>query len=175
MIQFEDITNQIGKLINSDIDLQNYCNTIFSSNLTVQDNTVVLEQLIPSMPSAEINKSEEIGFKNDEARQTGKSNIWTGNIVFFGNFEIDDETADLPVVAVETINGILTYKPSDIMRIIARKAGELIYEKIGCSNATQGVQMSNYKVMSETYYDRTSGTVGSYLEFELYRKNSTYN
>lgn len=172
-VVFEDITNRMGVIIKQNPEIENICQNIFGKSITIQDNSIVIKEYLPGMPFCEINKDEERAFKNEEAKDMRRSNIWTGNIVFFGNFET--KNGIIPAVAVETKNGIITYTPSDIMRKIARAAGEAIYEQISCSDKTQGIFLNHYSIMSEVYYDRASGTVGSYLEFELYKRNSAYN
>jgi len=174
MVKFEDISAQIAVLIKNNNEIETLCQNTFSKSISVIDNSVALKKYLPEMPSAEINKDKEDHFFNDEASSTRKSDIWMGNVVFFGNFEIDN-AGDIPPIAVETVNGIITYKPSDIMRKIARLVGEDINKKISCSNNTKGVLAARYSVQSEVYYDRTSGTVGSFLDFELYKRNSAYN
>lgn len=177
MVTFEDITNQIAVIAKNNQDVEELCQTAFGSSLTVQDNSILLSKYKNNYPFCEINKGNEEAYKNEEASNRKMSNSWTGYIEIFGKFQLEYDSmgeTKLPDVAVETVNGVLTYTPSDIMRRIARHIGEDMYKKIACSNNTQGVIMSKYNIGTEVYYNEEDGSIGASLEFELYRRNTAY-
>ena len=61
------------------------------------------------------------------------------------------------------------------MRIIARKAGELITEKVGCGLNTAGVTLSMYSINSDDYYANENGIVTSQLFVEVYKRANYSN
>lgn len=175
---FEDITNHIAYIIENDADIQLYSQTNLGNTLIGVDNPVIIEGEIERIPYFVIAKHDEPVFRNDKAISEGKSNIWYMTIVFIGDFSVEQINNDefkIPINAKQTINGIMTFTPSDYMRIIARKAGELITEKVGCGLKTAGVTLSMYSINSDDYYANGNGVVTSQLFIEVYKRANYSN
>lgn len=175
MVQAEDITNAIAKILLEDVDIQAFCNAKFGKNLSGEDNLVYIDSLaIAEKPSFTVVKLPgERHFFNKE--QTDTESEWTIMVSFFGDFgavQTDDDYFILPAGAKETINGVTTYTPSDTMRILARMAGQKVYEKINCS--VPGVLVSMIEPDSEDYYDAVNGMVKSFVQIGLYKKSTSY-
>jgi len=174
-VEFEDITNRVGKLIQNTTAIQDYAVANLGGNLNVEDNAIIKAEYQPSFPFCVISKEDEKIFKNEEAVAQRKSNIWYTTIVFvadFGMLQTNTIDFDLPASARKVINGITTNMPSDYMRILARKIAELLTEGIACGEDTQGVMMSNYNIVVDDYYENNDGKVAAVLNFELYKRNN---
>ena len=177
MIQAENITNAIAKLLLNDMDIQAYCQDKFEKPLVGEDNLVFVDSLVVAdKPSFTVTKlPKEKHYFNRETEQ-GLESEWSIMVSFFGDFgegQLADETFTLPTGAKTTINGVPTYTPSDTMRILARKTGLLAYQKIACE--VPGILVGNFEVDAEDYYDTTSGEVKSYVKIDLYKKSTNYN
>lgn len=175
---FEDITNHIATVINTDVEIQAYATANLGGTLTVIDNPIIKAEYEPTMPYCVIKKHDEISYKNQRSRQVEKSNDWFFTLVFVADFsaeQIDDSTFALPINSKEIINSILTYKPSDYMRIIGRKVGELINQKIGCGVNTSGVTLSEYSLNADDYYESEDGVVTSQIFVECYKRGNYIN
>lgn len=173
---FENISNAIAQIIKNDIDIQNYTTDKLGSVMNSQDNSVILEDKLLDFPFFVINKNDEQHFKNKGIQQSnGIKSIWSLNVVFLGDFseiQEDDGSFKLPTVATETINGILTYTPSDIMRKIARMSGEVITTELECK--VDNIWVQNYSIVADVYYSQEDGTVASRLDIELYEQSTNY-
>jgi hypothetical protein len=89
IVNFEDITNHMAKLIQNDAGIQQFCLDNLGNNLQVRDNTILSKDHILSLPTCEINKGLENNLKHEDAKETRKSQIWTGAIIFIGDFGVD--------------------------------------------------------------------------------------
>ena len=177
MIQLEDITNAMAKLLVNDTDIQDYCQTVFTKPLVGEDNLVFIGSLVVAdKPSFTVTKLPvETHYFNSETER-GLESEWSIMVSFFGDFGVGqeaDEIFTLPTGAKKIINGVPTYIPSDTMRILARKAGELAYQKIGCE--VPGVLVGSINIDAEDYYDTVSGEVKSFVKINLYKKAGQYN
>lgn len=171
---FEQVTNQIAVLLENDATLSAYCTTNLGSLLTPRDNSIGIPSHIVGYPYFVITKGEEEHFFN-RGTQNGLKNILPLSIVFYGQFkgtQIDDTNFNLPTGAKATINNIVTFTPSDVMRKIARLAGKVINEKIECT--IPQLRVEKITVFSEGYYDRENGVVGSILGLTMYQENRAY-
>lgn len=178
MTTFEDITNQIGIIIQNNADIQNYAQANLGGNLTVADNSIIKKEYIPDMPFCIISKEDEEAYRNNKAVATQKSNTWFGTIVFVADFSASQENNanfTLPANVRQVLNGILTNMPSDFMRVIARKTGELITEQVQCGTNTSGVYLESYSIFADDYYADENGIVASQLNFEVSKRNNFYS
>lgn len=177
MIQAEDITNSLATLLINDVEIQQYCQDKFSKPLVGQDNLIFVGDLaIQERPSFMITKLPTEKHYFNRARENGTESEWCIMISFFGDFgkgQGNDEVFTIPTGAKETINGIETYTPSDIMRVLARKAGIMAYEKLECQVA--GILVESIEIDAEDYYDTTNGEVKSFVKIDLYKKTGLYN
>jgi hypothetical protein len=172
---FEQITNAIAVLLENDIDLSTYCVTNLGATLISQDNSIGISNHLPNYPYFVITKGEEEHFFN-KGTESGLKNMLPLAIVFFGKFkadQIDDINFTLPTNAKKTVNGIVTYTPTDIMRKIARISGNIINEKINCQ--IPQLYLEKISIFSEGYYDEPNGVVGSILNLTMYQENRGYN
>ena len=176
MINAESITNAIAKVILADADIQAFCQDKFAKPLTGEDNVIVVDSLVTAeKPTFSVSKLPEVHNFN-EATNEGYESRWDIGVSFFGFFgegQEDDTSFKIPTGTKVSINGVETYTPSDTMRIIARKAAQIIYKKIGCE--VNGVLVSTATIDAEDYYDAVNGEVKSYLQISLYKKSSLYN
>ena len=176
MILSEDITNAMAKLLLNDVDIQDYCQTVFSKPLLGEDNLVFIGSLIiEEKPSFTVVKLAEKNNFN-AATESGIESEWSIEVTFFGNFGKAQENSNeftLPTGAKITKNGVPTYTPSDTMRVLARKAGMLAVKKMECT--IPGILVSSFEIETEDYYDTSSGEVKSFVKIELYKKSGLYN
>ena len=171
---FEQVTNQIAVLLKNDAILSAYCTTNLGSVLLPQDNSIGIESHISAYPYFVVTKGEEEHFFN-RGTQGRLKNTLPLNIVFYGQFkgtQIDDANFNLPTGAKATVNDIVTFTPSDIMRKIARLSGKVINEKIACT--IPQLRVEKLTIFSEGYYDGENGVVGSILGLTLYQENTGY-
>ena len=176
MIQAENITNAMAKILLNDVDIQNYCQDKFSKPLVGEDNLVFVDSLVVAeKPSFTVTKLPTEKHYFNRGADEGTESTWSIMVSFFGDFgegQLDNDTFTLPSGAKQTINGVDTYTPSDTMRILARKAGVLAYKKMECE--VPGILVESIEVDAEDYYDTTSGEVKSFVKIDLYRKSTLY-
>lgn len=175
MVQAEDITNAIAKILLEDADIQAYCNDKFGKNLSGEDNLVFIGSLaIEEKPSFTVTKLPGERHFFNKAQEDSESE-WTIMVSFFGDFgqaQVEDDIFTLPTSAKTTVNGVSTYTPSDTMRVLARMAGQKVYEKINCR--VPGVLVGTAEVDAEDYYDTVDGEVKSFVQLELYKNSTLY-
>jgi len=136
MVLAENITNNIAKIIQESVDIENLCQEKFSKSITGEDNLIYIDALaIAPKPSFTVTKLPTEKHYFNRGTESGLESEWQIMVSFFGDFgagQLLDDGFRTPEGARVDVNGITTYTPSDTMRIIARLAGQAVNKKIGC-------------------------------------------
>lgn len=171
---FEKITNAMAVTIRDNFDFKTFCISNFGVEMSQRDNSISHEKYQVDAPVFIITKDEEEHFFNKGTESGVKSNF-PCQIVFFGDFKADqndDSDFVLKSGTRVTVNGIVTYTPSDTMRKVARIAGSIINKEIACQ--IPQLRVESFKIFSEGFYDRESGAVGAILSLKMYQENRGY-
>ena len=172
MKDFTVITNSIGQLIQNDAEITQYCIDNLGSTLNGIDNPLWDNAYFPDYPNFIIGKEDESHYFN---KAGGTNDTYIINIMFTGKFEAEQtsENLTLPAGAEAIINGVKTYTPSDIMRMLANKVGILMYNSIGCK--VPGLLLETYSATADDYYSEQDGTVSSIIRLEFYENTRVSN
>lgn len=167
---YYQIANAVAVIINEDVDLQSYCLDKLGANMTVVDNANYAST--EALPIAQITKDVSQKYINKDVESTPLKGEYPITVMFMGKFAPDDATSEIPTEYLDTINGIKTWLPADIMRRIADRVGEQIDEQIGCKvpgvMASQPTVVAN-EYMAEMYED---GVIESSLQITLYKRRT---
>ena len=177
IIYAEDITNAIAKMLLNDVGIKIFCQDKFNEDLSGQDNSIYAnnESFVGQKPCFTVVKLPEL-HRFNKALEQGIRSDWNIVVSFFGNFgtgQGDNQIFNVPTGAKVEINDVITYTPSDTMRILARMAGELVAKDIGCK--VEGVLVSSIEIDAEDYYDAVNGDVSSAVGISLYENTTIYN